>query len=59
MLALSWIYISLLDIYEKINEEEIDMYMQDYQNMTKNLSKIKENTMEWYKKHKFELMQKR
>lgn len=56
--TLSWIYISLLDICGKINEEEIDMYKQDYQNMINNLSKIKENTMEWYKKHKFELMQK-
>jgi glucosamine 6-phosphate synthetase-like amidotransferase/phosphosugar isomerase protein len=56
--TLYWLYISLSKINGIMTEEHEHLLVDDYLKMIENLPKIKEDTLKWYKQHKFTLMQK-
>ncbi len=56
--TLYWIYISLAKLFGNLNKEMEELFVNDYSKMIKNLSIIRKKTLDWYKQHKFTLMQK-
>lgn len=42
-----------------LQEEQLQLYQQDFQNMISNLSKVKEAALQWYEQHQFSLMRKK
>ncbi|MEH7385805.1 SIS domain-containing protein [Bacillus sp. JJ1521] len=56
--TLFWLYLSILQSNNKATDEDIQTFADDYSLMIDNLPMIKQNTLEWYKNHKYSLMRK-
>lgn len=56
--TLYWLFISLAKLSGNLTEEKEQLFVDDYLKMIKNLPRIQTDTLDWYKQHKFTLMQK-
>ncbi len=56
--TLYWMFIYMARLNEKISDYDVEAYTADFTAMVNNLPIITERTLEWYNKHKYQLMRK-